>query len=104
MDTVASPMATSLEDNEQPRISQRAVAGLKRMMGKGVPPGKQNQEFQSGWGEKGLIQNLPSTQRRQSFLSVYWNLGVTGSSLYQMGVSVLAILLLYHHGIRLRSK
>ena len=33
-------------------------------------------------------------------ISVYWNLRDTGSSLYQMGVSILAILLLYHHGIK----
>ena len=33
-------------------------------------------------------------------ISVYWNLGDTGSSLYQMGVSILAVLLLYHHSIR----
>ena len=76
MDTVASPTATSLEDNEQPRISQRAVTGLKRMMGKGVLPGKQNQELQRGWGEEGLIQNLPSSQRRQSFLLLY--IGISG--------------------------
>lgn len=76
MDTVASPTATSLEDNEQQRISQRAVAGLKRMVGKGVPPGKQNQELHRGWGEEGLIQNLPSSQRRQSYLFLY--IGIWG--------------------------